>query len=350
MAGVASLITLRSRRSRCTERRLARTPAGRYGQASVTAGAIALLEPSENRGYANPREALLTPLYTRGRTAAASEWVASPFPLEQQEERGVALLHVTGRRRAAKTTSVSHEIRTMSPAERLQSILEQGALRPCNTFYSGGEPVVCFTEGSERYLAELVAERGHAPWGLILEQTSLQQRGVKPVRYLHSSDVAPADDPWRNVRYDHANGRDWYWEREWRWRGDETLTLPAEDILAVVVDDPAWPGPVVVPEMQPDGDVLPAPAVPDWVSGIERFLWVLECGRFMNVGPYTVPPWVRLGVSSGRTTPSERGHVYGSVGASSVVFIDEQDPQKVYQRLVDTVTQTLGEWLYEVEH
>lgn len=262
----------------------------------------------------------------------------------------MALLHVTGRRGAAKATLVSGEIRTMSPAERLQSILEQSALRPCNTFYSGGEPVVCFTEGNERYLAELVADRGHAPWGLLLDQASLQQRGVKPVRYLHSSDVAPADDPWRNVRYDHANDLDWYWEREWRWRGDEAFTLLAEDILALVIGDPAWPGPVVVPEMQPDGDVLPAPAVPDWVDGIERFLWVPERGQLVNVGPYTVPPWVRVEASSGRTIPAKRGQVRGSLEASSVVFTDEQDPQEVYERLASTVTQTLEEWLYDLGH
>lgn len=188
----------------------------------------------------------------------------------------MALLHVTGRRGVPKTTSVSREIQCMSPAERLQSILEQGALQSFNTFYSGGQPVVCFTEGDEGYLAKLVIKKGHAPWGLILDQGSLERRGAKPVRYLHSSDVAPADDPWRNVRYDHAGGLDWYWEREWRWRGDEPLPLPAADILAVVVDDPGWPRPVAVPEMQPGGDVLPAPAVPDWIEGIERFLWVPE--------------------------------------------------------------------------
>lgn len=135
---------------------------------------------------------------------------------------------------------------------------------------------MCFTEGDEGYLAELVVEKGHAPWGVILDQDRIVQRGVKPVRYVHESDVPPADDRWRNVRYNHAGGLDWYWEREWRWRGDEALGLQPFDVLAVVVEDPTWPGPAMVPELQPDGDVLPAPAVPEWINGIERFLWVPE--------------------------------------------------------------------------
>lgn len=68
----------------------------------------------------------------------------------------MALLHVTSRRAAVKADWVPAEIRRMSPAERLRSILEQRQLRPCSTYYSEDQPVVCFTEGDEAYLAELV--------------------------------------------------------------------------------------------------------------------------------------------------------------------------------------------------
>lgn len=73
------------------------------------------------------------------------------------------------------------------------------------------------------------------------------------MRYCHALDdgVDPGDR-WRVVRFDHENQIDWYWEREWRWRGPAPLEFTGDELFGIVVGDKDWPEPEPEPEMGPD--------------------------------------------------------------------------------------------------
>lgn len=256
-------------------------------------------------------------------------------------EVGTLFIHATGRRGVAKDDAVRHDIRAMSPADRLSRILEEGCLLPFNTYYSGGDPVVCLSEADEAYFAELVTAKGHDPWAMLLDPARLPH-GVEPVRYHHRDDDSQ-EAGWRTVHYQwgHVN---WMWEREWRWRGPEALDIRAA-VTGVLIDDPDWPPFETAVGPAPDGSAEAHPVVPTWADGLERFLWDRDEQRFKRIGPRVVPPYeyVEAGVERGRRI-GRSGSAFG-MKHRKLVWLDEQDPAEVRRELLKDAKETLSDWL-----
>lgn len=191
------------------------------------------------------------------------------------------LIHLTGHRSNWKPGTADEEIQKQSPQERLESILRGRSFIPSTTFYSDHKLVVCFTETDLDSLAETVREKGHAPWGILLDRDVLRDQGVKRVRYCRPEDVTDVE-AWRVVSHNPDEGVDWSWEREWRWHGTDRLHFTTEAVTGLLVGDDCWPELEVDIEHNQLGSI-PYVAVPEWVQGIGRFVW--RAGKFVRIGP-----------------------------------------------------------------
>ena len=126
----------------------------------------------------------------------------------------------------------------------LAEILNSGVLRG-NGKWSGGEPVVCFTEAPIAESANIFALRGletcasdqlrYEPYGVAVSKKWLYSQGGRPVIYDGdaTAELLPNELRYRFVKYDPSHAPDLSWEREWRVRTSE-LTLDAMQTLVVV--------------------------------------------------------------------------------------------------------------------
>ncbi|MFD8354917.1 hypothetical protein ACFV1X_39115 [Streptomyces coelicoflavus] len=168
------------------------------------------------------------------------------------------LIHFTGRPIGRQPTpSVPAEIRTMSPQQRLDSILGSASVRAFAPF--GVErPAVCFSESPPDHMVHLIADLGFPPWGIVVSRSDFVATGGGAVAYLpdHVRDEFPPDLRHWVVPF-MTDGRlgDWSHEREWRLpmpkipgSGDyhSAIGFPDTTVLqAVLIGEPDWqPTPV----------------------------------------------------------------------------------------------------------
>src|SRR6266540_392095 len=155
------------------------------------------------------------------------------------------LTHFTGRARL--TTAVEPWVQQMTPAERLNSILREGLLRPAVT-YSGGQPAVCFTESTKAGLGYLIQQAGFEPWGLVIDRQWVYDHGGAPAWHYRSEDeeaikALPERLRTWTVRLstDPARPSDWLHEREWRIpQPDRPLMLDPDAVKAIIVGHESW--------------------------------------------------------------------------------------------------------------
>ncbi|MDX3841270.1 hypothetical protein [Streptomyces europaeiscabiei] len=178
--------------------------------------------------------------------------MAAPGPAQSEE-----LIHFTSRGEAASFPGdVPAQIRDMKPWERLDKILGNGELAGFPPFGAPGTPCSCFSESPPEHLAHLIADRGFAPWGIVLTRTAAVAMGGGAVAYVpdevHARFVAAGLGHWA-VRV--GNNSQWTHEREWRiplspLSGPDSTQYGAiriHRLSAILVGDPDWrPTPVTV--------------------------------------------------------------------------------------------------------
>jgi hypothetical protein len=202
------------------------------------------------------------------------------------------LTHFTGR--ARHDAAVELWIQQMQPADRLNSILREGLLRPAVT-YSGGQPAICFTESTKPGLAYLIQQTRFAPWGIVLDRQWIYDHGGAPVWHYRPEDepaVKALPDRLRTwtvrLSTDPDRPSDWLHEREWRIPLlNGPLPLEPAAIKAIIVGHESWaPEPVELPveclgfpnEHEGDFDTIgpvmqPRLLPPPCWAGKTRWLW-----------------------------------------------------------------------------
>jgi hypothetical protein len=213
------------------------------------------------------------------------------------------LTHFTGR---ARPTTADGGIRQMLPAERLNSILHDGSLRPAIT-YSGGQPAICFTESTKPGLAYLIQQASFEPWGFVIDRQWIYDHGGAPVWHYRPEDepaVKALSDRLRTwtVRLSTNPERpsDWLHERGWRIpRPDGPLALEPAAVKAIIVGHESWTPelvntPVEVPgfphAFEGDFDTIGLvtelqPLPPPCWAGKPRWLWRPEHQDFLELPP-----------------------------------------------------------------
>ncbi len=173
--------------------------------------------------------------------------VLMPFRPISHPDLSDLLTHFTARARPAGP-GAEQWIRTMTPWQRLASIIDGEELIPAVT-YSGGHPAVCFTESTEAGLAYLIRNEGYQPWGVVLRREWIWSVGGGPVWYFRPEyenqvqNLPPDLRTWHiRLSDDPRRPSDWVHEREWRVpRLDGApLKLTPDAIAAVIVGDPRW--------------------------------------------------------------------------------------------------------------
>lgn len=99
-----------------------------------------------------------------------------------QADLSNSVVHFTGRRGKANT-DVPAEIGDLDARRRLANILITKRIYAFSTFYSCGDPVVCFTEATLEGMRTLVGDR-YEPWGLEFAKDQVFQRGGGPALYV----------------------------------------------------------------------------------------------------------------------------------------------------------------------
>lgn len=140
------------------------------------------------------------------------------------------LVHFCGRPvGTGQSIDVSRDIASMSPDQRLRSILLGGAIYGFPPF-GASDPVVSFSECTKEHMAWLIAKRGWAPWGILLRRQDVYDMGGGPVWYARTQQYESLPEyfrPWA-VRLETAPRRsDWLHEREWRLPSPQ-LTIPTQ--------------------------------------------------------------------------------------------------------------------------
>ncbi len=140
------------------------------------------------------------------------------------------LVHLTGRSRSAAPGT---------PDGRLTSILEEGHVRPCQTFSRQSSWYVSFTEVTMESLNHVFSRNIYAPWGIVFQKELVYERGGAPVLHVRDDEWAGTAS-WadttkaRAVRFELCCA-DWLWEREWRVPGAEGFRFVPSEIVTVIV-------------------------------------------------------------------------------------------------------------------
>ncbi|MER8091886.1 hypothetical protein [Streptomyces goshikiensis] len=172
------------------------------------------------------------------------------------------LIHFTSRGPTAKFgPDVPEEIRAMTPAQRLDSIIGAGILKGFRPFCVS-QPCICLSESPPTHLAHLVTERGFAPWGIVITRAQALRVHGGAVAYVTTQTreqfVRAGLDQWA-VRVDTDS--QWMHEREWRvplrrTKADgvveEVEGVTIRNLAAIFIGDPDW---------------RPTPVATGWASG-----------------------------------------------------------------------------------
>ncbi|MCZ0997600.1 hypothetical protein O1M63_04755 [Streptomyces mirabilis] len=137
----------------------------------------------------------------------------------------------------------------MTPPQRLDSILSSGKLAGFPPFGVEETPCACLSESPPEHLAYLIADRGFAPWGIVLTRSDVAGVGGGSVAYV----PAEVRSQFRTAGLRHWAVRldaDSQWTREREWR----IPLPAHTdangtlwgeiqinrLAAILIGDPEW--------------------------------------------------------------------------------------------------------------
>ncbi len=126
--------------------------------------------------------------------------------------------------------------------DSLLRILEQDTIRASPRLVRGNTPVICFTELLPKDLQELTAWRpgllrwSFEPYGIALKKERLFSMGARPVIYAVEEFFRDLSDDLKYLFQIHrTQGTHWSAEREWRMKGDLTLsTFTAEEVFLIV--------------------------------------------------------------------------------------------------------------------
>ncbi|MEU7769026.1 hypothetical protein AB0B25_28545 [Nocardia sp. NPDC049190] len=217
--------------------------------------------------------------------AGAEQRAADPAGLRDiaHPDLSSVFLHFVARNRPVGI-GVPDEIRALSPVDRLESILTEGAISAFVT-YSGGMPSVCMTEATWAGVSYLIEGRGYEPWALMFDRQEVYNAGGGPVWYARPDEykVLKDDTRLRTWAVEFSDRSDWSHEREWRIprpadHSGIAPSIPLSELgfCGVLVGDPAWDPRIYAhdPNLgignQPTHwDFLPLPAL----AGVPRYWW-----------------------------------------------------------------------------
>jgi hypothetical protein len=164
------------------------------------------------------------------------------------------VVHFTGRTGLSSPT-VPHEIRSLTPEERLAQIVLTGQIRGFPPF-GIDDSVVCFTDATEQGIAYLMKEHRYLPWGVAFRKETAFEKGAGPAFYVRGDEWdAVAELPselraratrfWPGAEPDVGENLPGYLgrpseflhEREWRVRADRPFEFTTEEIAYIIVGD-----------------------------------------------------------------------------------------------------------------
>ncbi|NPD22042.1 hypothetical protein [Corallococcus exiguus] len=168
---------------------------------------------------------------------------AANLPFVERPDLSPFLVHLTKNTKGANGRSAF---------DNLVSILTSGEIKGSDTrkgFVKGPNRAACLMDvplGSLKYVLNASnsdPERPrYEPYGVVVTKEYGYKRGGRPVLYLSNSELEelsiPAQELWRVVRFESADGTgvNWVHEREWRAKG--SFKLPKE-LKAVLVKNVA---------------------------------------------------------------------------------------------------------------
>ena len=154
------------------------------------------------------------------------------------------LIHFVFRTKGAKV-ALPKDIGSMSPAERLQSIVHTRRIRSSRSYWSDMD-VCCLTESTRAGAEALIRQGGYEPWAIGFHKASVYELGGGPVFNVRQDEwdqveALPPRFQARCVRYNPLPGTskdspsycDWSHEREWRTLGD--LRFQEKDLAFIML-------------------------------------------------------------------------------------------------------------------
>ncbi|MFF4653573.1 hypothetical protein [Streptomyces sp. NPDC001380] len=200
------------------------------------------------------------------------------------------LIHFCRRPPGTSTTpTVPANIARMTAPERLNRILAEERLLGFAPF-GAPTPVICFSESPPDQMAHLIADRHFAPWGIVIDRTTILASGGGSVAYLPRRVADTFPEKLRHwvvsVETDGVRRADWTHEREWRLPapvsgddGHHYRSIPPGAVTAVLVGFAGWqPRPMVSSSIKahPESSepyVSDEMVLPDLWLTAERWVW-----------------------------------------------------------------------------
>jgi hypothetical protein len=189
------------------------------------------------------------------------------------------LVHFTGR--SGNYLGLSDDVTELTPQERLESILESGAIWPRRPFLISPWPVVCFSEATDAFLNYVLGSRNYGPWGIVFHRDLIYERNGGPVVHYRPDQWDEALEGMssalksRFVRFTPGESK-WLWEREWRvvfQPNGEGFEFEPDDVEAIIVGDEHWEPVVPGIGLDLNGDAEEVPVRPDWLPYCEVWWW-----------------------------------------------------------------------------
>jgi hypothetical protein len=206
--------------------------------------------------------------------ALAPEPVPGALRPVEHLELSEILTHFCGRARPPGG-DVPQDIRLMSAADRLASILWMETLRTFVT-YSGGDPAACFSEARKPGVEFMIRQRGYQPWGLLFHRQDVYDAGGGPVWHARPEqhDALRQQSQLRAwaVRLE-AGSSDWLEEREWRIVRHQGVPLTELRPAGLLVGDPTWTGARWAQLVNAAGQLAWAYYYPPLARGLPRYCW-----------------------------------------------------------------------------